>query len=90
MLGALSVSFFLFFSVVIRFYYGEEMTEFEIKCISPLLFIFIFLSGRSRADIFAELPSRIDYPDYYDMITNPVALDIIKVYDLTFSFFFFF
>ena len=31
-------------------------------------------SGRYRAELFAELPSPTDYPDYYDLITSPISL----------------
>ena len=31
-------------------------------------------SGRYRAELFAELPSSVDYPDYYDLITSPISL----------------
>ncbi|ODQ66773.1 hypothetical protein NADFUDRAFT_33521 [Nadsonia fulvescens var. elongata DSM 6958] len=35
-------------------------------------------SGRSRIDLFMELPSKRLYPDYYLLIKNPIACDIIK------------
>ena len=31
-------------------------------------------SGRYRAELFAELPSPADYPDYYDLIASPISL----------------
>lgn len=31
--------------------------------------------GRYRCDIYLELPSRADYPDYYEMITEPLCLN---------------
>ncbi|GAA5868640.1 hypothetical protein JCM8547_003764 [Rhodosporidiobolus lusitaniae] len=34
--------------------------------------------GRSLIEYFRTLPSRLDYPDYYQLIKNPVAFDIIK------------
>ncbi|TPX43988.1 hypothetical protein SeMB42_g04489 [Synchytrium endobioticum] len=34
--------------------------------------------SRRRAEIFATLPDRELYPDYYDIIHDPMALDIIK------------
>ena len=33
--------------------------------------------GRYRCDIFLELPSREDYPDYYEAIKNPLCLNEI-------------
>ncbi|AAS53055.1 AER375Cp [Eremothecium gossypii ATCC 10895] len=33
--------------------------------------------GHSRTDIFEKLPSRRDYPDYYQLIANPVSIDTI-------------
>jgi len=35
-------------------------------------------TGRIRSELFAELPSREDYPDYYEVIEQPIALDQIK------------
>lgn len=35
--------------------------------------------GRSRSSLFLELPSREDYPDYYDVIAHPIAIGTIKV-----------
>lgn len=37
------------------------------------------LLKRLRAELFFELPSRKLYPDYYQIILNPVAMDIITV-----------
>jgi len=34
--------------------------------------------GRSLIDPFIHLPSRAVYPDYYDMITDPISLSQIK------------
>lgn len=34
--------------------------------------------GRSRADLFVSLPERRLYPDYYQLIKKPVALDTIR------------
>lgn len=34
--------------------------------------------GRSLTDIFSTLPDEKEYPDYYTIITNPIALDIIN------------
>ena len=33
--------------------------------------------GRSLSEIFASLPDKNEYPDYYTIIKNPIALDII-------------
>jgi ATP-dependent helicase STH1/SNF2 len=57
--------------------------------------------GRYRCDIYLELPSRQDYPDYYEMIKSPLCLnqvaeridsnnysnlsDLINDYDLIFK-----
>ncbi|KAF9926963.1 hypothetical protein FBU30_003605 [Linnemannia zychae] len=35
-------------------------------------------SGRSVSELFLELPSREDYPDYYQIIQTPIAFDVIK------------
>ncbi|KAI8903545.1 hypothetical protein EDD86DRAFT_214677 [Gorgonomyces haynaldii] len=35
-------------------------------------------NDRLLAEAFLELPSREDYPDYYDTIIEPIALDIIQ------------
>ncbi|KAF9426445.1 hypothetical protein BGZ94_006511 [Podila epigama] len=35
-------------------------------------------SGRLLSELFLELPSREDYPDYYQEIARPIALDGIK------------
>ncbi|KAI1291523.1 hypothetical protein EDD11_008861 [Mortierella claussenii] len=40
-------------------------------------------SGRSISELFLQLPDREDYPDYYSIITNPIALDTIKVMKTT-------
>ncbi|KAI9143118.1 hypothetical protein BKA69DRAFT_1037237 [Paraphysoderma sedebokerense] len=34
--------------------------------------------GRSRSEVFVDLPSRTEYPDYYKVIKNPISLSIIK------------
>jgi ATP-dependent helicase STH1/SNF2 len=34
--------------------------------------------NRPRWEIFAELPDENDYADYYQLIQNPIAMDIIK------------
>ncbi len=34
---------------------------------------------RRRCDLFLELPSKKLYPDYYQIIGNPIALDVIEV-----------
>ncbi|KAG0049947.1 hypothetical protein BGZ83_005250 [Gryganskiella cystojenkinii] len=35
-------------------------------------------TGRTISSLFLELPDQTDYPDYYQLITSPVALDVIK------------
>jgi ATP-dependent helicase STH1/SNF2 len=32
-----------------------------------------------RCDLFRELPSRVDYPDYYAVIARPLALATLRV-----------
>jgi len=32
------------------------------------------------AEVFLELPSEDDYPDYYDIIKNPISFAEIKVF----------
>jgi len=34
--------------------------------------------GRKRCELFRELPDRRDYPDYYHLITQPIALSTIR------------
>ncbi|ORZ27532.1 Bromodomain-containing protein [Lobosporangium transversale] len=34
--------------------------------------------GRQVAELFMELPSKDDYPDYYDEISKPIAINIIE------------
>ncbi|KAI9138669.1 hypothetical protein BKA69DRAFT_763523 [Paraphysoderma sedebokerense] len=34
--------------------------------------------GRLRCELFEELPDAQDYPDYYEEIDNPIALDMIS------------
>ncbi|KAL5013533.1 hypothetical protein ScPMuIL_007803 [Solemya velum] len=36
------------------------------------------INGRLLRGIFMELPSRTDYPDYFDVILNPVDLNLIE------------
>ena len=33
--------------------------------------------GRNLIDIFLQLPSKKDYPDYYQVITDPIDMTII-------------
>ncbi|KAI8605592.1 hypothetical protein EDD21DRAFT_363239 [Dissophora ornata] len=35
-------------------------------------------SGRQMAELFLELPNEEDYPDYYEEIAKPIAVDIIE------------
>jgi len=35
-------------------------------------------TGRKRCELFKELPDRRDYPDYYQLITHPIALSHIR------------
>lgn len=35
------------------------------------------VDGHPRTSIFEKLPSKKDYPDYYQVIVNPVAIDVI-------------
>ncbi|KAG2142624.1 SNF2 family N-terminal domain-containing protein [Suillus cothurnatus] len=34
--------------------------------------------GRKRCELFRELPDRRDYPDYYQLITHPIALSALR------------
>ncbi|KAG1832907.1 SNF2 family N-terminal domain-containing protein [Suillus subalutaceus] len=34
--------------------------------------------GRKRCELFRELPDRRDYPDYYQLITHPIALSLLR------------
>ncbi|KAF8546993.1 hypothetical protein OG21DRAFT_1490621 [Imleria badia] len=36
------------------------------------------IDGRKRCELFRELPDRRDYPDYYQLITQPIALSTIR------------
>lgn len=36
-------------------------------------------SGRDRSEVFHELPDREALPDYYQVITQPISLQEIKV-----------
>ncbi|KAG6841530.1 hypothetical protein C0991_009895 [Blastosporella zonata] len=35
-------------------------------------------TGRKRCDLFRELPDKRDYPDYYQLITRPIALSHLR------------
>ncbi|KAI0656799.1 SNF2 family N-terminal domain-containing protein [Cubamyces menziesii] len=35
-------------------------------------------TGRKRSDLFRELPDRREYPDYYQLIKQPIALSTIR------------
>ncbi|KAG6895585.1 hypothetical protein C0992_000500 [Termitomyces sp. T32_za158] len=35
-------------------------------------------TGRKRCDLFRELPDKRDYPDYYHLITRPIALSHLR------------
>lgn len=35
-------------------------------------------TGRKRCELFRELPDRRDYPDYYQLITQPIALSVLR------------
>ena len=36
-------------------------------------------NGRQYSEMFMELPAKEEYPDYYEVIGDPTALDMIKV-----------
>jgi len=36
------------------------------------------VDGRKRCELFRELPDKRDYPDYYQLITHPIALSGIR------------
>jgi ATP-dependent helicase STH1/SNF2 len=35
-------------------------------------------TGRKRCELFRDLPDRRDYPDYYQLITQPIALSVLR------------
>ncbi|KDQ54948.1 hypothetical protein JAAARDRAFT_71726 [Jaapia argillacea MUCL 33604] len=35
-------------------------------------------TGRKRCDLFRELPDNRDYPDYYQLISHPIALSHLR------------
>ncbi|KAI0039556.1 hypothetical protein FA95DRAFT_1528440 [Auriscalpium vulgare] len=35
-------------------------------------------TGRKRCDLFRELPRKLDYPDYYRIISSPIALSHLR------------
>jgi ATP-dependent helicase STH1/SNF2 len=35
-------------------------------------------TGRKRCELFREVPDRRDYPDYYQLITQPIALSVVR------------
>ena len=39
---------------------------------------FLQLDGRSLIDIFVMLPSRKEYPDYYQVISEPIDMTMIE------------
>ena len=36
-------------------------------------------NDRQLAEMFMELPDKDDYPEYYDVIDDPIAIDMIQV-----------
>lgn len=44
-----------------------------------LLSFHFLISDRVRSELFLELPSRFEYPDYYDIIKTPIDFFTIKV-----------
>ena len=36
------------------------------------------IEASERSELFLQLPSRRDYPDYYQIIKNPIAMDMIR------------
>ncbi|PKU34848.1 hypothetical protein llap_14851 [Limosa lapponica baueri] len=43
--------------------------------------IFILLSGRQLSEVFIQLPSRKELPEYYELIRKPVDFKKIKIYE---------
>ncbi|PPQ84062.1 hypothetical protein CVT26_013991, partial [Gymnopilus dilepis] len=35
-------------------------------------------TGRKRGELFRELPDRRDYPEYYQLITQPISLSVLR------------
>ena len=41
--------------------------------------VFDTFSGRELADIFLSLPSKEEYPEYYEVIKSPMSLQLVLV-----------
>jgi len=39
----------------------------------------VTFSGRELADIFLSLPSKEEYPEYYEVIKSPMSLQLVLV-----------
>lgn len=42
-------------------------------------FVFFYSSGRQLSEVFIQLPSRKELPEYYELIRKPVDFKKIKV-----------
>lgn len=61
---------------------AKAHTKSEIKTLALELISQIQASadsdGRTRSDLFETLPDRDDYPDYYEVIVKPIAIDTVQ------------
>ncbi|KAI8897607.1 Bromodomain-containing protein [Globomyces pollinis-pini] len=71
------VCFFQFFSVRISITIMGKLQD-QLQWIIDSIAEFEDKSGRIVAEMFQELPSKRDYPDYYDFIETPVAIETIQ------------
>lgn len=55
----------------------NSMTPFRLNF--PLTFAEYWNSGNMRVNAFERLPDAKHFPDYYQEIKNPIALDGIRV-----------
>ncbi|RKP40310.1 SNF2 family N-terminal domain-containing protein, partial [Dimargaris cristalligena] len=49
----------------------EKSYEAVLNCVDPV-------DGRLRSDLFVELPSKREYPQYYTIIRKPIAMSMIR------------
>lgn len=72
------------------FFFSEIKDKFFLR-VHNLLCFCVFLpsysSGRQLSEVFIQLPSRKELPEYYELIRKPVDFKKIKV-DLSFTNFF--
>lgn len=56
----------------------EPLLKKRMQTLYKTLLDYVDESSRSPIAIFMEKPSRIDYPDYYDIIDNPIDMKTIE------------